>query len=145
MGLFGLPFDGIKEIREARKKVEAREQEMSQGWIAELKREMLAEFGYSLPIGLARIRDKSYAPVGWRNMAKKRKLVGGLESELGQQVLAGLPDGKRQVLMEIERKRIYLNYTAGLVQYEIVRLKRLEREFDTWRRLMRTTKSGSEA
>lgn len=139
MGLYGLPFEGIRDIRVARIQAEVRELALYQGIVLELKQNMQSMFGYSLPIGLARVRDKAYAPLAWRDMAKKCKLVGGLDSELGRTVLAGLPESKREALLEIERKRIHLNYVVGLVQYELTRLKRLEQEFDTWRRLMRET------
>lgn len=84
MGLYGLPFEGIRDIRVARIQAEVRELALYQGIVVELKQTMQSMFGYSLPIGLARVRDKAYAPLAWRDMAKKCKLVGGLDSELGQ-------------------------------------------------------------
>lgn len=140
MGLYGLPFDGIKGIRSEMERLKAEEGGFQQE-VDALKQEFINAFGFSLPINLVRVRNNAYAPVMWRNLSKSRYarelLKGGLFGELGQQVLAGLPEDKRRALLEIEYKRMHISHALGLVQYELARLKRLAGEFDTWRRLMR--------
>ena len=141
MGLYGLPFDGINEIRSEIKRLQNEFDAGMQGNASNLKREFVEAFGYSLPINLARLRNQSYSPLMWRDHTlsyKSRALLkGGLFGAIGKTILAGLPENKQRALMEIEFKRMHLSHALGLLQYEIARLKRIENEFEAWRDWMR--------
>lgn len=136
MGLYGLPFEGIKGIRCEIAKVQQQEAQ----WMDELnalQQVMQRTFGYSLPLTLCRRKDKAYAPLMWRQGKTSRRLFGGLGSPEGQAILQALSPPQQCKLLEIEFKRIHLNHVVGLLQYETNRLKRLEGEFEAWRSWMR--------
>ncbi len=140
MGLYGLPFDGIKGIRAEIARLTAVEDGFQQE-VDTLRREFTARFGFSLPVALVWVRNNAYAPVGWRNLSNSRQsrelLKGGLFGAVGRQVLAGIEANDRRILLGIEHKRMHISHALGLVQYERVRLERLESEFNTWRQVMR--------
>ena len=136
MGLYGLPFEGIKGIRSEI----ARLQQQEVQWMDELnalQQVMRTTFGYRLPLTLSRRKNKAYAPLMWRQGKTSRRLYGGLETPEGQGILKALPPEQQRELLNIEFKRIHLNHVVGLLQYEIARLKRLESEFEAWRDWMR--------
>ena len=59
MGLYGLPFEGIKEIRAEIQRIQAEFDAGMQGNASKLKKEFVDAFGYSLPIKLARMRTQA--------------------------------------------------------------------------------------
>lgn len=142
MGLYGLPFDGIKQIRGAATQLESKEAELLHS-ADSLQKEASGLLGWAKPLSLRRVANNAYAPLIWRDMTKgsNRRLAikEGLSCELGRQLLASLSETERQQLLDIEFRRIHLNHAVGLVQYELARLKRLEKAFDEWRKLMRET------
>jgi hypothetical protein len=143
MGLYGLPFDGIKGIRAEVVRLDGVEK-IHLAEFCILKQEFDTAFGYGLPIRLIRVTNNSYSPFGWRDMSggytSRTIAKGGLSGELGRAVLDKLPREKQHQLLDIEYRRIHLCHALGLVQYELARLKRLESEFDAWRKLMRAMK-----
>lgn len=143
MGLYGLPFEGIKQIRETATQLASREAQLLQSADA-LQKEVSGLLGWARPLSLRRVANNAYAPLIWRDMTQgsNRRLAvrDGLACELGKQLLASLPETGRRQLLDIEFRRIHLNHAVGLVQYELARLKRLEKEFDEWRKLMRESK-----
>ena len=145
MGLYGLDFEGIRGIRDEVARLKAREVELAKE-VDALKQEFFAAFGFGMPVVLVRSWSKTFVPLAWRDMTqgKNRRVDVPFEGDLVQRVLRELPGEKRAVIMEIEFKRIHLNYSLGGLRFQLSRLKRLEREFDMWRGLMRPTKSGSE-
>ena len=141
MGLYGLPFEGIKEIRAEIQRIQAEFDAGMQGNASKLKKEFVDAFGYSLPIKLARMRTQAYSPLMWRDYTRgsnsRALLKGGFFGTVGRGILASLPEDKQRILMDIEFKRMHLSHVLGLLQYEIARLKRLESEFEAWRDRMR--------
>jgi hypothetical protein len=139
MGLYGLPFDGIKGVRAEMVRVKALEARLLKD-ANTLQEKVSALLGFGKPIALRRVTNKSYAPLVWRDMTRhksRQASMTGLDCELGRNVLASLDDGSRKQLLDIEFNRIHLNHAAGLLQYELARLKRLEGEFNVWRQMMR--------
>jgi hypothetical protein len=134
--LYDLPFEGISGIREAYSKAKQQEEKYYFAAFDTLKEELSSVFGYSLPIKLGRHKNKSYAPITWRDSSNWNR-VRNLESAEVKVLLATLSLEKHRKLLDIELKRIHLNHAIGLVQYEMTRLKRLEAEFTVWRGLMR--------
>ena len=136
MGLYGLPFEGIKGIRSEIARVQQQEAQWMDALNA-LQQVMRTTFSYRLPLTLSRRQNRAYAPLMWRQGKTSRRLYGGLDSLEGQGILKALPPEQQRELLNIEFKRIHLNHVVGLLQYEIARLKRLESEFEAWRDWMR--------
>jgi hypothetical protein len=144
MGLYGLQFEGINGIREEMVRVKALEDGLTREAIS-LAGHANALLGYGKPLAMRRVRNKSYAPLVWRDMTVVRNRQGivpeGLAGELGKRVKDSLPEIVWRRLLDIEQKRVHLNHALGMTQYELARLKRLEGEFDVWRRMMRDLKA----
>lgn len=140
MGPYGLPFDGIKGIREEVEKLGQEETRLLEEF-KDLRRVFVQDFGYGLPIRLAKVSNRAYHPFSWRDMTvglqSRKVMLDGLAGSLGQSVLSALPVDKQRVLLDIERQRLLLNYAVGTLQYRRVRLTRLENAFNGWRSAMR--------
>jgi hypothetical protein len=138
MSLYGLPFDGIKGIRAELVRVRAEADGLEKEVLA-LKREALASMGYGMPMTLRRTSNKAFVPLVWRDMRKgeNRRCDVTFGGELTQIVLAALPPDKQQAMLQVEYKRVQLNYRLGVVRFQASRLERLEKEFEIWRNMMR--------
>jgi hypothetical protein len=141
MDLYGLPFDGIKGIRAEMGRLEDIEAALLED-AKVLKQECSKAFGYGTPIALLQERNKAFIPLRWRDMSKgsnnRVRIV--LDCDVGQQLQASLPEEKWRELLGFELRRMHLSHALGLVRYELSRLKRLESEFNAWRKLMRDLK-----
>lgn len=132
--LYGLPFDGLPEVREFLVHKQAQLAVLNRQ-LLNLQQEFHASFGYSLPFRPIRLADKSYTPLRWRVGTTRRRFE--LNDSVGQAYLAALaPDTRRQVL-EMEFKRIHLNQAWAVCNYECLRLERFIQQFESWRTLMR--------
>lgn len=135
-GLYGLPGRGADSIRAELDRLASIEVVLL-GEVLALKKAFAGEFGYSLPITLAKAANRKYAPVQWRDMVRHRagqgknaQVVITLDGELGQQVLGQMAPARRLKLLDIEAHRIHLNHALGLVLYEQMRWRRLWDEHD---------------
>jgi hypothetical protein len=139
MSLYGLPFDGIKGIRAELARLTVEKDALEKEADA-LKSEALAALGYGMPMTLRRSHSKTFIPLVWRDMTQGQNRRCDVEfgGELTKTVLAALPADKRSAMLEIERTRIHLNYVLGVVRFQVSRLKRLEKEFEIWRNMMRS-------
>ncbi|MDD5394326.1 MAG: hypothetical protein PHE17_15030 [Thiothrix sp.] len=138
MGLYGLPFDGIKGIRAEIGRLKDQQAQLD---IDEslLKQELFSVLGYGMPIALTRSGSKAFVPLVWRDMTqgRDRRIDIPFDGELVQRVLTELPPEKRLDVLNIELKRVHLNFALGTLRFQLMRLKRLEGEFDAWRKIMR--------
>jgi hypothetical protein len=114
-----LPFSNLRDAR-----YQLGELERRRGKLQQMGREMLREFRERFPKAPAypaRYSDRTLTGYRWRRSGHKAVSF-DLTSETGLNLLDTLPADVRQVWIEFERRRIYLNLALALTDYERIRL-----------------------
>jgi hypothetical protein len=138
MGLYDLPFDGIKGIRAEIERIGYQEKKLDQA-VELLKQELFNLWGFGMPVALVRSGSKAFVPLEWRDMTRGRNRRVNIQfrGDLMQRLLLDRTVEERRGILDIELKRIHLNFALGTLRFQVARLRRLEGEFNEWRMMMR--------
>ncbi|HRJ54293.1 MAG TPA: hypothetical protein PLE99_16150 [Candidatus Thiothrix moscowensis] len=143
MGIYGLPYDGIKAIRAERNRLAQQEKELA-AEIGRLKQAFLDTFGLGAPVVFLHERNRAFMPLVWRDMTqgRNRRIRVAVGDKDWLRAISRLEKDVQRKLLGFEESRMFLNHALGMVRYDLERVSRLEREFDAWRRLMREMNQG---